>query len=219
MATVKKYYPRTGHYELTFSENAEEYVSKEETRVGEEFELGKRPFKRNSSADWEDIRDAARKGEIEDIPADIYIRYYSSLKRIANDHVRPIPIDRVCYVLYGGTGTGKSHRAWDQFPNAYGKDPRTKWWNGYKGEEVVIVDEFRGGIDIAHILRWVDKYPVQVETKGGSTVLRAKKFIFTSNLHPGDWYKELDKETLGALERRLKIIKVENKVQIINLLD
>lgn len=113
---------------------------------------------------------------------------------------------------------GKSHRAWDAYPEAYSKDPRSKWWNGYKGEKVVIFDEFRGGIDIAHILRWTDKYPVQVETKGGSAVLRAERVIFTSNLHPHDWYPTIDQETLAALERRITTIRVESREQIINLL-
>lgn len=216
---VKCYLPPTGHYELTRSSAAEQYVTKDDTRIGEPFELGQRPFKRNCAADWESIRTAAKNDDLEEIPPDIYIRYYAQLKRIAADNVRPLPFNRVCHVLWGGTGTGKSHRAWDTFPNAYAKDPRSKWWNGYKGETVVIVDEFRGGIDISHILRWIDKYPVQVEIKGGCTVLRAEKFIFTSNLHPGEWYPTIDKETLGALERRIQTIKVESREQIINLLN
>jgi len=35
--------------------------------------------------------------------------------------------------------------------------------DGYRGQEHVVFDEFRGGIDISHVLRWFDRYPVIVE--------------------------------------------------------
>ena len=114
----------------------------------------------------------------------------------------------VCY--WGATGTGKSRRAWDEAGlDAYPKDPRTKFWDGYRGQEHVVMDEFRGAIDIGHILRWLDRYPVIVEVKGSSVVLKASKIWITSNLHPRSWFMELDEITYLALERRLEIIKIE----------
>jgi len=116
---------------------------------------------------------------------------------------------RTAVVYWGPTGTGKSRRAWQESgDDAYSKDPRTKFWCGYRCEENVIIDEFRGAIDISHILRWTDRYPVRVEVKGSSKPLSASKFIFTSNLHPRLWYPELDAETYAALERRLEIIEM-----------
>lgn len=88
---------------------------------------------------------------------------------------------------------------------AYSKDPRTKWWDGYLGQSNVVLDEFRGTIDVAHILRWLDRYPVRVENKGGSLPLLATHFWITSNLDPRLWYPDLDDETLQALLRRLEI--------------
>jgi len=115
----------------------------------------------------------------------------------------------VCY--WGTTGMGKSRRAWEEAGlNAYPKDPRSKFWDGYRGQEHVVFDEFRGGIDISHVLRWFDRYPVIVEVKGSSTVLKAKKIWITSNLHPNDWYPELDQETKSALIRRLTIVHFVN---------
>lgn len=67
------------------------------------------------------------------------------------------------------------------------------------------MDEFRGGIDIAHLLRWFDRYPVIVEIKGGATVFNAENIYITSNLNPRDWYKDVDEETKNALLRRLNI--------------
>jgi len=133
-------------------------------------------------------------------------RYYNSLTRIAADNAKPVAMERTAFVFWGKTGSGKSLRAWTEAgENAYSKDPRTKWWCGYKGETDVIIDEFRGSVDVSHILRWLDRYPVTVEIKGGSRPLAATRFWITSNLDPRAWYPEIDSDTLDALLRRLNI--------------
>jgi len=118
-------------------------------------------------------------------------------------------IVRTIVVFWGKTGVGKSRRAWDEASlEAYPKDPRTKFWDGYQAQEHVVIDEFRGGVDIGHVLRWFDRYPVIVEVKGSSVPLKATKIWITSNLHPRSWYPELDHETYLALERRLEITEI-----------
>lgn len=195
------------HCELSRSRAADDYVFKDDTAVpNTRFELGTKPIKRNCKRDWDAIRESAVRGELESIPSDVYIRCYSQLRRIATDSLRPTAMHRLVKVFWGTTGTGKSHSAWEELGmDSYPKDPRSKFWDGYRGQEHVIVDEFRGGIDISHILRWTDRYPVLVEVKGSSVVLKATKIIFTSNLHPKDWYPDLDQETQNALLRRLDI--------------
>jgi hypothetical protein len=210
LAQIREIFGGQGHFELTRSRAADDYVWKDDTSLGERFELGRRPTKRNSIIDWDAIRDDAVRGELDNIPADIYIRYYNSLTKIGSDHAKPHAIVRRTHVFWGKTGTGKSRRAWEEAGDeAYSKDPRTKWWTGYRGNECVVIDEFRGGIDIAHILRWTDRYAVSVETKGGSRPLCAERIWITSNLHPGDWYPELDRDTTQALMRRLIIEEIK----------
>lgn len=120
-------------------------------------------------------------------------------------------------VFWGPTGTGKSRRAWEEATfDAYPKGPTNIWWCGYRGQENVVIDEFRGQIGISHMLRWLDRYPVVVEVKGSSVVLQAKKIWITSNLHPKDWYPELDEETYKALLRRLNIIEFKNLINTID---
>jgi len=196
-----------GHYEPTRSEAADEYVWKEESRVADtQFEFGSKPIRRNNVKDWDLIRNQAIAGQLLDIPADVYIRCYSQLKRIACDNLRPLPVSRTVYVFWGRTGSGKSRRAWEEASmEAYPKDPRTKFWDGYQGQKNVVIDEFRGGIDISHLLRWLDRYPVIVEIKGSSTVLKAETIWITSNLDPIYWYPEIDSETRDALLRRMNI--------------
>lgn len=206
---VKKLFGNV-HAELTRSEAADDYVWKEDTRAGEPFELGSKPIQRNSKPDWDRVWDAATTGNILEVPSDIRVRHYTSLRRIQSDHSKPTGMERTCAVYWGNTGTGKSRTAWrDAGVEAFPKIPTSKFWDGYAGHEHVVIDEFRGGIDISHLLRWLDRYPVVVETKGSSVVLKAKKIWITSNLHPREWYPGLDDLTYAALERRLEIVHFE----------
>lgn len=195
------------HAELSRSDAADAYVWKEDTRVaGTQFELGERAIRRNVPTDWEKVRENAKTRNFDDIPPDIYIRCYANLCRIASDNDQPTAIVRSARVFIGPTGTGKSRRAWEEATElAYVKNPRTKWWDGYKGEENVIIDEFRGGIDIAYLLIWLDRYPCRVEIKGSSMPLRARKFWICSNLMIEQWFPDCDYQTLDALRRRIEI--------------
>jgi len=198
--------PILGHWELTRSAAAEAYVWKEETRNGEPFEFGERSFRRNSKPDWDLCRQNAECGNFDDIPSDIFIRYYGNLLRICAASVQPTAMERTCSVLWGPTGTGKSRRAYEEAGlDSYVKDPRSKFWCGYANQRHAVIDEFRGAIDISHLLRWLDRYPVRVEVKGSSVALQVSRYWITSNIHPRYWYPELDLETYQALERRLVI--------------
>ena len=86
LAGVKNVFGDGIHAEPSRSEAANDYVWKEETRVeGTQFELGKCPFRRNSSTDWESVWDAAKAGRIEEIPADVRVRSYAALERIEKE--------------------------------------------------------------------------------------------------------------------------------------
>jgi len=123
------------------------------------------------------------------------------------ENAQPVGIEKRCRVYWGETRTGKSRRAWEEAGlDAYPKDPNSKFWDGYRGQEHVVIDEFRGTISISHLLRWLDRYPLLVEVKGSSVVCKAKQVWITSNLHPKDWYQE-DQATIDALLARIEITK------------
>lgn len=209
LSAVKKLFGDTAHAEPTRSDAANDYVFKDETAVaGTRFELGSRCFRRNSDIDWQQVKTLAIEGRLDDVPPQVFVQNYRTLRAIRADYATADAIIREVFVYWGPTGVGKSRRAWEQAGmDAYPKDPNSKFWDGYRGQEVVVIDEFRGVINISHMLRWLDRYPVLVEIKGSSTVLAAKKIYITSNLHPRDWYPDLDELTVQALLRRLNIIE------------
>lgn len=202
---VQSVFGRSIHAEPSRSSAATDYVWKRDTSVdGTQFELGTRIRNRSNANDWTAIRDDARRGRLDDIPGDVYVRCYNQLRRIAADHTQPVATIRTVYVFWGASGTGKTKRAWAEAgPSAYCKDPLSKFWCGYQGETNVIIDEFRGGINISHILRWLDRYPCRIELKGASAALLAENIWITSNRAIEDWYDDLDAPTLAALKRRM----------------
>jgi len=205
----KQVFGREAHCELTRSDAAEAYVWKDDTSLGARFCFGIKPIRRNSKVDWESVWTAAQSGNLDTIPANVRVVNYRTLRNIASDYDHPESMVRSTVVFWGPTGTGKSRRAFEEAGvGAYYKDPRTKFWCGYQGQEHVVIDEFRGGIDIAHLLRWVDRYPVIVETKGSSRPLKAARFWITSNLDPTFWYPETDYQTQAALLRRMEVINL-----------
>lgn len=195
------------HAELSRSTAADTYVWKDDTHIaGTRFELGRKPIRRNSKTDWQSVFDMAKGGGFAEIPPDIQIRYFGQLQRIAAHYAEPRAVERECRVYWGSTGLGKSHRAWAEAGlDSYPKVPSTKFWDGYRGHKHVVIDEFRGGISIEHLLRWLDRYPVLVEIKGSAVPLVAEKIWITSNLDPRLWYPTLDEMTLDALLRRINI--------------
>lgn len=201
---VKQVFGDSLHAQLTRSSAANDYVFKDETAIPEtRFELGKLKMKRNCAADWDAVVDSVKRGRFDEVPSDILVRNYGNLKKIHVDSLQPVACEKQVYVYWGATGTGKSKRAWEEATfDAYPKDPNSKFWDGYRGQESVVIDEFRGAISISHMLRWLDRYPTIVEIKGSSCVLNAKRIWITSNLSPDMWYSELDDETKSALRRR-----------------
>lgn len=142
--------------------------------------------------------------------------YFSGHNLLRNYFTLQRPVDRPGIRVswyFGLPGVGKSRRAHEELPDAYIKEPRTKWWNGYFGEREVIIDDFGPqGIDINHLLRWFDRYKCYVENKGGMMPLLAETFIVTSNFHPHDVYKDKDgvpHPQTEALLRRCNIVEME----------
>lgn len=108
--------------------------------------------------------------------------------------------------VFGPPGCGKSRWAYENNSQAYYKIPQTKFWVGYTGQETVIIDDMcPGGVSLGNMLRWIDRYPCYVETKGGSIPLSAKKFIMTSNMTPRNIWKDDDQIHIDAFHRRVQV--------------
>ncbi len=113
-------------------------------------------------------------------------------------------------IYWGPPGTGKSVRAHQVDSTAYWvRKPSSGgplWFDGYDGQQTVVIDEFYGWISIDLFCRLVDRYPLMVETKGGAANFVAKRIIITSNTRPNKWwhFKQPGGPVWGAVQRRMR---------------
>lgn len=86
---------------------------KEETRIEGPWEHGEKPVQRNSKTDWEEVKQNAINGNLDLIPADIFVKHYQTLKKIKVDHLKIPDNHEGCRGewLWGPPGTGKTHYA------------------------------------------------------------------------------------------------------------
>lgn len=214
---VKGCFPNRTHLEPANGNSKQniEYCSKD----GDYFEKGHRPQTQGSGNKirWDLAKQAAQEGRFDDIPAELYFKYYSTMKQIAKDNMqKPDALEEVCGLwIYGEAGTGKSHVVITQHPGRYIK-PLNKWWDGYQGEDIVHIDEIEPSHTswiTPYLKKWADKWPFDAEIKGGALQIRPSKIVVTSNYSIDDM--GFDVASIDAIRRRFKEIKKEKDQNII----
>lgn len=178
--------------------------------VGELREIGRARAKQ--ARDWELLINLAKNNDLlrieQDSPKD-YIVYYRTFKTIAMDNLNPIAIQRRCLWIFGKPGSGKSRVCHMLFPFAYWKNGN-KWWDGYRGEDTVVLDDLDTPVLFGHLKRWADRYKVVGEVKGSSVGLTYNQFIVTSNFTPSDLAAQDDRmpiATIQAITRRFLVVE------------
>jgi len=155
--------------------------------------------------DWQELCELAMSGEhdkiMESNPGK-FVKYYRTWKNIGVDYnkAKPNP-DRLCLWIYGAPGTGKSLMAHSLWPEAYWKNAN-KWWDGYAGEETVILDDLGTCHLYEYLKRWADKYPVLGEIKGSSIGLTYNTLVVTSNFNIKELGSSIELVTVAAVQRR-----------------
>jgi len=176
---------------------------------GDFHEWGERPLsKRNAKDKWKWVIERAEDGDLLSIKQEepaIYLRYLSTLRGLKRRRLGVMDGELENEWWYGPTGTGKSRRLHDQYPQHY-KKPLNKWWDGYEDEETVGIEEVHptcGGW-LGYFLKiWSDRYPFNAEIKGGTLKnIRPKKLIVTSNYTIQECFP--DEQDYKPLQRRFK---------------
>lgn len=179
---------------------------------GDFFEYGERPMNNYEKGQagkrkYDEACELAEQGRIKEIPAPMRVRYYRTWKQMNVDHIEEQGnLPEPCGIWYWGVpGAGKTTRARDENPDRYMK-PVNKWWDGYRHQHTVIMDE----MDPSHsslgtmIKLAGDKVPFLVDTKGGTMMIRPKRFIVCSNFSPEECFGHCP-ITLRAIRRRFTV--------------
>lgn len=80
------------------------------------------------------------------------------------------------------------------------------WFDGYNGQETVVLEEFYGWLSITTLLSLINTTPYRIPVKGGSRSFVARRVFITSNTPPSKWYNQtgsIDSAVMAALSARL----------------
>jgi len=121
----------------------------------------------------------------------LFIRYHRGIKEYKLLNAEKKSEAKKIECLWGPTGSGKSRYCWETYPDAYRKtkDPgNAQYWDGYDGQDTIIVEEYYGWLPWSWLLTFTDRYPSYLAVKGATVPMLASTIIFTSNSHPSEWY-------------------------------
>ena len=206
--SIKSLCPRA-HFEAVTRDNGiDAYCMKEETRAEGPFEFGTRPtnVSTQQKIDWEKTRKMAEEGKWKEVPAEHYIKYFGNLKKIHHEAAQPYEHNECRgHWLWGPPGTGKTTFARSEFGEDIYIKSQNKWWDGYIGQKVVILDDLDSDC-LSHYLKiWADKWPCTGEIKGASVNLCHTHFVVTSNYSIEELFGNKGQTLVEAVRRRFKV--------------
>lgn len=189
------------------------YCTKEESRVHGPFEEGVCPAqgKRNDVAEF--LLRIKENGLTEEVGMEfpqLAVQYGTKAEALVERWKHPEWKHKTAFakprviVIWGDTSTGKSHEA--LAAGAFRRGNACSYpWNSYRGQKVVLYDEFNGSIPIDEMKEQLDGHPgVEVQQKFKDNAPFIPEVIYIcSNIDPKDWYKgRAGVRCYEALERR-----------------
>lgn len=205
-SAVKKFLPRA-HWEHGKTKDGENYCMKDG-----DFEITDNRPKSNQGkrSDLEEVYDTIKSGgntlDVINKHPGSFIKFSNGISKMMMQLQPKRDAPPEVTVIWGASGVGKSRRVAETEPSLYWVNHSGRWWDGYNGEEAVILDDFRGDwMKFHELLRLLDRYPTNVEIKGGYVTFNAKRIYITSDKDPRLWYNVSDSE-YDQLDRRITTI-------------
>lgn len=231
--TLKKLFPPS-HIEKmmgTVAENREYLMKdgkwkgtdKEETKLVNTFEeFGTVPEERQGqrndlTALYDMIKDGKSNYEIlEDNPN--YMMQLEKVERcreiLRYEQFKNIVREMHVEYWFGDPGSGKTsgvYKLYGGYDKVYRVTDNRNPWDGYKGQDVILFDDFRAcDFDINILLKWLDIYPLELPCRYNNKQACFTHIYFTSNISFDQLYRTVQSEdasTWNAFCRRFDLIK------------
>nr|QKN88855.1 MAG: replication-associated protein [Cressdnaviricota sp.] len=208
------------------------YCTKEEGRIGQFCEIGTPPEEMGARTDLIALHSALKAGlttkEFSNEYFHLFIKYPKLVENYELAQIEPRGDGcQVHVTLLVGLGrAGKSTYA-VKLANNLGlgrvyRHSLGQWWDGYRGERVVIFDDFRGhSLSLTQFKLVFDGFSLRVPVKGASCNLAATHFFITTNVDPLEWWRdEIAAREKSAITGRFhRILYFENKYEFIEFPD
>lgn len=219
---VKKLFPRAHVEHMGGSWEQQDYCCKDGELIRCEDHRPKKGKRSDLESFYADIKAGRSLAELYDAHPSAMIRYRSAFDRIRND-LNEYPFRKVdVRIIWGPGGTGKTRDAmyvpvqdehgeieqWVKKKSIYRVplSENLKWFDGYNGQQILVVDEFRG--NTCKFSRWLqlcDGHELKVEVKGSVVPAEWTQIWFTSNVDPEQWWDGVD---LGMKEFKRRITEI-----------
>lgn len=217
-STVKRLLNRNAHVEPArgSEEQCRTYCTKEETReeAGEEYgefdaSIGT-GGKQGQRTDLTTIANMIIAGStMRDVaiayPGD-YIRYHSGFEafQLTVTAIPPVQRDVQVIVLWGPTGTGKTHRIMTQYPECFCVRPGRDPWDGYSSQATIFLDEFDWAQWSIHEMKLIlDKWRYRLQRRYRNAFAAWTLVAICCNQSPNSWWPNAHEADILAIRRRL----------------
>lgn len=216
------------HFEMAkgTSQENREYVlkvgkwsntSKEETRInGTQEEFGECPIERQGQRnDIVDLYDMIKEGKsdyeiLEENPQ--YLLQIEKVEKVrqtvVQERFKNTFRDLEVSYIWGCTGAGKTRSVMEKYgyENVFRVTDYQHPFDNYKGQDVLIFEEFRSSVRIADMLNYLDGYPLELPCRYANKYACYTKVYIITNIPLGQQYSQIqldEFETFKALLRRI----------------
>lgn len=127
--------------------------------------------------------------------------------------------------IYGPTDVGKSRGVMEMYgyTNVFRVTDYLHPFDNYKGQDVIMFEEFRSGLRIHEMLNYLDGYPLELPCRYSNKIACYTKVYITTNIPLERQYEDIQKQHKGTwdafLRRINKVIYMTDKASYIYTVD
>lgn len=162
-------------------------------------------------SDLEELGADVKAGQNERFIAEKYtsdfIRYSAGIRNLIAVMAPKPPIEREVevIVLWGPTGTGKTHRCMVTYPDLYVVKPGRDPWGLYRGEKTILFDEFDAEAwKITDMNRYLDKWRTMLDARYNDRYAVWERVLICANSPPQSWWPTAAPLLKDAFMRRIR---------------
>ena len=203
--------------DYVFKEGKYKGSDKEDTRVdGTQEEWGEIPIERQGQRnDLVDVYDMIRSGMtdyqiLETCPEQMLNLTNIGQTRliVQQEKFRNTFREMDVTYIYGSTGTGKTRYVMEKYgyENVYRVTNYKHPFDTYKGQDVLLFDEFRSSLPLADMLKYLDGYPIDLPCRFSDKHACFTKVYFATNISLFQQYQNIQREEYESYSAFLRRI-------------
>ena len=139
-----------------------------------------------------------------------YLRAFTAAEEVYLKTLKRTWMTKLIWVV-GPTNSGKSHFAYSHDLSTFDYPyDNSGWCDEYQGQDVLVLNDFRGVVKYDTLLRWCDKWACSLPRRGKTPYPFMSKYVVVSSvLSPEECYhNRQDQDSIQQLLRRCTIVNL-----------